>query len=260
MGESPSRSTSWLQSRQPRLRRAYAPYTGACNRDVDNSRIMRTALLCLALLIASPLAAESYVTSLPKGRVKADVMQPATSPRAAELSAKLQSAIQGNREAWVADAQKTPADERVAWDDRLGVTREEYAELQRELGDVRLTKASEADLEFVHAADGRVIMRASLPELAGIVFDGNNDVVDTPFGRATERSEVVGSGEQRATGSWSGVQWTLDAPGKTPMTGTTVRIAIGRLIEDGRGILVYEAKSMEPGKVPQRASYVLVFD
>jgi len=221
---------------------------------------MRTALLCLALLIASPLAAESYVTSLPNGRVKADVMQPATSPRAAELSAKLQSAILEDREARPADARKAQAEERVTWNERLGVTRDEYAELQREMGDVRLAKASEADLEFVHASDGRVMLRASLPELSGIVFDGNNDFVETPFGRATERSEVVASGEQRATGSWSGMRWTLDAPGETALTGTTVNLAIGRLVEDGRGILIYEAKSIETGKAPRRVSYVLVFD
>jgi hypothetical protein len=227
---------------------------------MDNPPIMRTTLLALVLFTAHTLAAgQSSVAALSTGKIKADVMQPATSPRAAELSAKLQSAIRTDREAWASDVRKPQEEDRLAWNERLGLTRDEHAELQRELGQMQLAKASEAVIEFVRAADGRVMLSASLPELSGIVFDVDNDAVDTPFGRATQRTDVIGSDAQSGAGRWNGAQWTLDAPGDTPLTGTTVRIALGTLLEDGRGILIYEAKKLEPGQMPRRASHVLVF-
>lgn len=51
----------------------------------------------------------------------------------------------------------------------------------------------------------------------------------------------------------------LEAPGDTFGTGTSITFAIGRLLDDGRGVLMYEAKKIEAGQVPRRASYVLVF-
>lgn len=208
---------------------------------------MRTALLSLFLLAASPLiAGEWYVSALPAGKIKVDVMRPAASPRAAELTAKMEAAIRGNRETRTADVH--------AAHERFGLTGAEYAELQRLNGAAMLAKAGEVELEFVHSADGRVMLRAdsSLPELSGIVFDVANDAIDTPFGRATERSEVTQD-------AWSGVQWKLDTVGETLGSGATIRLALGQLREDGRGILYYEAKKVEDGQVPRRANYVLVF-
>jgi hypothetical protein len=188
-------------------------------------------------------------------------MKTATAPRAAELSAKLQAAVQDDREQWLEEVKKPQTEERLAWNERLGLTREEHAELQRLGSDVTLVKEAEAEIEFVRTSDGRIVLQpdSSLSELAGIVIDVENDAVDTPFGRTTERSDVIAQEDPRVGGSWNGVQWKLEAPGKTFGTGTSVKLAIGHLIYDGRGVLAYDAKSIEDGKPPQRASRVLVF-
>ena len=225
--------------------------------------IMRTALLSFALFLASPLAAasSSYVSALPSGRIKVEVMQAVTAPRAAELTAKLQSAVQGDREQWIADLRQPQTDERLGWNERLGLTREERDELHT-LGDkVAYVKTGEAELELVRSKDGRVMLLpdSSLPELNGIVIDTENDAADTPFGRTTERTTVIASDDLRDVGSWNGEQWTLEAPGKTPGTGTFVKLSLGQLIFDGRGILTYEAKQVAEGEIPRRASLVLVF-
>jgi hypothetical protein len=223
---------------------------------------MKTALLSFALLVVNAFAARaSDLSSLPVGKIKVDVMEAVTAPRAAELSAKLQAAAQGDREQWLEDVKKAPADERLRWNERLGLTREEHAELQRRGSEVTLVKAAEAEIEFVRTSDGRIVLQpdSSLPELAGIVIDVDDDVVHTPFGRTTERSDVIGGEEQRLGGSWNGVQWKLEAPGKTLGTGTTVKLALGHLVYDGRGVLAYEAKSVEEGQPPRREHRVLVF-
>lgn len=209
-----------------------------------------------------PLAAgSSYVSALPAGKIKVDVLQAVSSPRATELSAKLQSAVQDDREQWIANARESQPEERLAWNERLGLTKAERDELHR-LGDkVAYVKAGEAEIQLVHSKDGRVMIvaDASLSELNGIVIDTENDVVDTPFGRTTERKMVVANNDLTDVGTFNGEQWTLDAPGKMPGTGTTVKLAVGSLIYDGRAIISYEAKKIEDGAVPQRASRVLVF-
>jgi hypothetical protein len=224
--------------------------------------MMRTTLLSLALLVATPLAAgSSYVSALPAGKIKVDVMQAVSSPRATELTAKLQSAMQYDREQWIADVRDKQPEERLAWNERLGLTKEERDELHR-LGDkVAYVKSGEAEIELVHSKDGRVMLVAdsSLPELNGIIIDAENDVVETPFGRTTERTTVVASDDLKDVGSFNGEQWKLEAPGKTPGTGTFVKLVVGQLIFDGRAILSYEAKKIEEGEVPRRASQVLVF-
>jgi hypothetical protein len=222
---------------------------------------MRTALLSFVLLALNALTASaSDISSLPAGRIKVDVMNAVTAPRAAELTAKLQNAIQTDREQWLSDVQKKQSEERLVWDERLGLTGAEHDELQRLGGAVTLVKGAEAEIEFVRTADGRVVLRpdASLPELAGIVIDVDNDFVETPFGRTTERADVIAKEDPRV-GSWNGVQWKLEAPGEKLGTGTSVSLAIGHLIYDGRGILMYDAKSVEEGQPPRRANRVLVF-
>ncbi|HEX7807656.1 MAG TPA: hypothetical protein VF608_02995 [Thermoanaerobaculia bacterium] len=215
---------------------------------------MRTALLCLALFAATSVAAsESYVSSLPVGRVKVDVMRTVTAPRAAELTAKLQAAVQADGEQWREEAQSAKADERLSWNERLGLTREENEELQRSAAEVTLVKMAEAEVEFVRTADGRLVLQpdSSLPELAGVVIDLNHDAIDTPFGRTTERADIVAS-------AWSGVQWKLEVEGDELSAGTSVKLAIGRTEDDGRVILNYDAKQVDGNHMPRRASCVIV--
>ena len=223
---------------------------------------MRTALLSVVLAVTNTLAASaSDISDLPAGRIKVEVMKAVTAPRAAELSAKLQAAAQADREQWLEDVKKASDGERLGWNERLGLTREEHAELQRLGSEVTLVKDLEAELEFVRTSDGRIVLQpdASLPELAGIVIDVENDAVETPFGRLTERSDVIAREDARVGGSWIGVQWKREAPGKMLGTGTSVELAIGHLVYDGRGVLAYEARSVEEGQPPRRASRVLVF-
>jgi hypothetical protein len=222
---------------------------------------MRTALLCLALFAATSVAAsESYVSALPVGRIKVDVMKTVTVLRAAELTAKLQAAVQADSEQWLADAQSAKSDERLAWNERLGLTREENEELQLTAGEVTLVKTAEAEIEFVRTADGRLILQpdSSLPELAGVVIDLNHDAIDTPFGRITERADITSGDDRRAPNAWSGVQWKLEVAGDELSAGTSVKLAIGRIEDDGRVILNYDAKQVDGNHMPRRASCVIV--
>lgn len=223
---------------------------------------MRNLLFSLLLLPALSLAAESpYLTALPAGKIKVEVMQPAVSQRGAELTARLIASVEKNREWWMAHVEKAPPGEPLPWDERMGLTRAEYDELQKAASEARLEKTSEAELEFDRSAAGKIVIRpdASLPELDGIVIELKNDVVDTPFGRAAGSSAVTANDGQKATGPWNGVQWKLDSTGEVAGSGTMVRFAIGKLAADGRGLLYYDAREVKPGGERREATRVLIF-
>jgi hypothetical protein len=227
---------------------------------------MRTALLSLALLTATPLVAStsSSLGALPAGRIKVDVVKTVAAPRANELSAKLQSLITTEPARMQVSAQGV-AEEREPWEQRLAMsdprsfTREEQADAQHP-NDLALEKTGEAVIEIVRTADGRMMLQSdgSMPELSGIILDVANDTVETPFGRTNETAEVVSNADRFAPGAWSGTQWQLDAPGELPSSGTSIKFAIGRLSDD-RVVLKYQAKHVEEGKAPYLANYTLVF-
>jgi hypothetical protein len=229
--------------------------------------IMRTALLTLALLASTPLAASSsYLAALPAGRIKVDVMKTVTAPQPAALTAeKLHSLISGDGGQWQVSAQSDEAVQLEPWEQRLAMTdprniaRQEQQELRQSAGEATLEKTGEAVIEVVPTADGRLMLQAdaSLPELSGIILDVVNDTVETPFGRTTDVAEVSTNPDRFAPGAWSGTQWQLDAPGEGPSTGTSIKFAIGRLSDD-RTVLKYEAKQVEDGKMPRRANYLIV--
>ncbi len=188
-------------------------------------------------------------------------MQPMASPRAAELTAKLQASASANREWWASHVKKAEPGKPLPWDERLGLTLEEYDELQRVFRETRLTKMGEAELEFVKSDDGRIALHggASLPELDGIVIDTKNDFVDTPFGRAAARSLITANDEQRATGPWNGIQWRSESINATSGTGTIVKLALGRLTRDGRAILYYDGRDITLDGTGRQASRIIVF-
>ncbi|HEX6096761.1 MAG TPA: hypothetical protein VF432_10595 [Thermoanaerobaculia bacterium] len=230
---------------------------------------MRTALLALALLASTPLAASSsHLAGLPAGRIKVDVMKTVTAPQPTELTAeKLHSLISGERGGWQVSAQSGEAVQLEAWEQRLAMTvpprsssgSSGSSELLGRASEMVFEKTGEAVIELVPTADGRMMLQAdaSLPELSGIVLDVVNDTVETPFGRTTEVAEVSTNPDRFAPGAWSGTQWQLDAPGDGPSLGTSIKFAIGRLADD-RTVLKYEAKQVEDGKMPRRANYLIV--
>ena len=222
---------------------------------------MRTLLAILFLITSTASAETTFTSSLPSGKVKVDVMQLMGSPRLNELTTKLQTAVQQNKDWWMAHVQKAKPGEALPWDARLGLTRSEYEEFLKSSRDVQLGKAREAEIEFARSPDGRITVRAdsSLPELEGIVINVKNDFVETPFGRTNTRSDITASEEQRTTGPWTGVQWKLESLGETPGTGTIVKFALGKLTRDGRGILYYDAKEIKPGPTGRKASRIIVF-
>ncbi len=200
---------------------------------------------------------------LPRGTVRAEVLGMQVPPRLGQLMAKMQTAAAGDAqwfEAYVKEHGKPG--EPLPYDPRLGLTEAEYRELVGLAEQMQLQPVAQTDLSFRRERDGRWVVDggSGAPELTGIVIDVARDQVETPLGVATQRRAVTPAPEQRAAGPWSGVQWTHSQADPSTRSGTVIAFALGRLQEDGRGVLYYEARQVEGGQMRRQNQIVLRYN
>ena len=100
--------------------------------------------------------------------------------------------------------------------------------------------------------------------IAGIELDLKKDEVRTPMGIASVRSSIARDAKgQAATGPWGGVQWKLEpkidaGADLQTMSVTSIRFYLRRL-DNGDGILYYNARKIESGVEVARVLTVLYY-
>jgi len=175
----------------------------------------------------------------------------------------MQAAVRKDRE-WFMDYVMTHAKSApgkpLPYDQRLGLTPEEYAELLM-LGDQKfLVKNGTAELAVT--SDGHRVSidgGTALPELHGVHLDIDTDKVTTPFGETTTHKTIKASDGQELTGPWNGLQWKLEKGSERTSEVTIVRLCLGRLVKSSRGITYYEVKCTGP-EANKAVTYILQYD
>jgi hypothetical protein len=195
---------------------------------------------------------------LPADGADVDVMRLTASPREQELAAKLQRAVAQDPVWWKGHVAKAKIGEPLAYDARLGLTREEYAEYQTLTMGLARQKVIKAT---VTRTGGRVTLRFGdqLPDMPELVLDAAAGSVATPMGVAAERSTIVATEDQKVTGPWSGVQWRAQEIDDKRGTKLFLKVAIGKRTRDGRGLLYYDARRVTPAGREQ-VTQILLYD
>lgn len=255
--------------------------SSSCERSCNKMRILALFLPLAAVLLASSGCHEGTEVSAPSvildakflgprevlwsGPRVVDVMQTAAPPRFVELSNKMQQAIKEKPQWWLDAVANAKPGEPLPYDERLGMSEQEWEEwiqlgesmtlVKKEQATVRIKKQG----EDVYVLDGG----DTLPHLTGIEIDLKEDVVRTPFGVAAERSQIDAP-ETTLPGKWSGVQWKLEELGKSSLTGTIVKFGVGTVAATGRELLYYNVKhvteeGLREGR-PTRIRYELLYD
>jgi hypothetical protein len=181
-------------------------------------------------------------------------------PRLEELMKRLQEAAAKDPDWWLAHIQKAKKGEPLPYDERLGLTKAEYEEMSDLDKKMTLGKVKTAKVRVSREGQRSVLSFGDeLPGLKEVVLDLKADTVTTSFGVTTDRSEIKASEGQKATGPWDGIQWKLQKFEEQPMRATSVKFALGKLKESGRGILYYDVKQIGE-KSKNVFYYVLVYD
>ncbi len=107
-------------------------------------RFIRILTLVGAVAAESAVAAGDVVALLPKGATTADVMTLAPSARFQELTIRFREAVSRDPGWFNAFAAKAPAGQPLPYDEKLGISEQEYGELQALSKTQKLTKIQEA--------------------------------------------------------------------------------------------------------------------
>jgi hypothetical protein len=193
-----------------------------------------------------------------EGRLTVDIMQIVGPPRLIEFGQRIQQAVRANPDWWLQQVENRTLGEPLPYDPRLGLSKAEYDEFLAMK--MATQKKAEATLVVTKKEDNVYVFDGgrALPDFTGIEIDLKNDVVRTPFGVLTERSEIDAS-KDSALGAWVGTQWKTEKLDVNGITGTVAKLAVGKLKPSDRGVIYYDVKNVSlDGKI--RISHVLNYD
>jgi len=199
-------------------------------------------------------------TVITEGSLLVDVMQLVPPRRAIELTKRLQEAARQNPEWFLEHVSRAEPGKPLPYDSRLGLSELEYKEFLALAKEWTTQKTAEAMLLVSSGGNDVYVLDGgqALPDLTGIEIDLQHDLVRTPFGTTTERSEIHAP-EHSALGAGDGVQWRLDVPGPDVIPDRVVNLALGRLKRSGRCVLYYDVKKFGSDGL-KRITYTLYYD
>lgn len=207
--------------------------------------------------------ADSTQSLIPVGTVRATSMDLVAPPRLQELMRRFQATAQRDPQWWMeyVKANARPG-EPLPYHPNLGLSEAEYREMLGMSDEMRLAPVGEGELTVRTEGDSRYVLDGgrAFPDLTGIAIDLARNRVETPLGVLTPGDPIEPSPGQAATGPWHGVRWELEDFDPDAMTGTVVKLSLGRLEESGRGILHYDARRMADGKLQTRVVRVLTYE
>jgi hypothetical protein len=202
-------------------------------------------LMLLLVLYAASMHAQTNLSFeikklLPAGKCNVDVMDVAYPKRFLELTEKLQASIVTNRNWWIDDVKKASPGEPLAYDPKLGMTKEEYAEYLS-LGEQRkMEKVRSAIIQVeTNANSFKFDGGPTLPDLTGVEIDLNNLTIVTPFAVLKNPSPEVSSGGP-GLGAYSGYQWHFESGDIDKGNITTTSFLVGRLKPGEKKFIYYK--------------------
>lgn len=195
---------------------------------------------------------------LPQREIEAEVLELWTPPRLAEITARLQRAIQADPAWWRSHSQQAQPGQPVPYDARMGITQDEYTSMLAMADSMQMRPRATFRLRLQTTPTGwRFPTDAAIPALASVEIDTVADVVRTPFGALPARGAIQPSAAQKATGPWGGPQWKTDALAPGTTSGTIGAFAVGRLEASGQTLVYFDAREIADGKVTGRSTTML---
>lgn len=182
---------------------------------------------------------------LPADATIVDVMELRAPARMVELTKKMQEAVAKDPDWWRSHLAKAKPGEPLSYDVRTGWTKSEYEDFLSLRSKMTVVKVNTAKVR-VKRDEHQVVISfgEQLSEFGEVVLDTKSDTVTTPFGVAGTRIQISATEKQQATGPWEGIQWKLERVDEESGISTLIKFSLGKLKDNGRGILVYDAKQI----------------
>lgn len=191
---------------------------------------------------------------LPRGKVRAEVLQIAAPARLVELTGKLKKAAQENPGTFIGQILQRKPGEPLPYDPKFGITEKEYKEYLDLSGQMILQKVGDADLTIT-VGPNDVYTIAGLPNVPAMQIDASKMVVKVAEGGVSQPDEVMPTKEQTLTGPLYCYSWRsglLDA-----LAGSQIKIMLGQVVESKQVVMQVRIKSLEENRY--KADYLVRF-
>jgi hypothetical protein len=195
---------------------------------------------------------------LPKGTATVEVLELWAPPRLNELRLQLQRAAQADPAWWREHVRRAQPGQPLPYDRRLGVTEAEYQELLRLSDSVQMRPVRTETIAIEPIAAGwRFGAATTVSALRGLEIDTLKNEVRSEFGVLPAGPPITPGPAQRATGSWGGPRWELEAVDSLTQSATRASFAAGKLQASGHTVIYFNAQRVAGGQLTRRESLFL---
>lgn len=224
-----------------------------------------SVLVCTASLHAQ--AAPKFLAELmrPDTPVRAEIVVPAMPPELDKYVAKVMEAAKKNPEWFKEHSKNSKPGVPVPYDQRLGLTKEEYDEYmklwsKRELRPVEpMVMILKGDKEGRWMFMTQTLQGKSLPSvLATLKYDSKDDTFHSPNG-TLKRIADVNADANSTLGAWSGQEWRYLE--ETSLATTKENVALGKTGDGKHALLIYSFQEVSPqgSELGEKRQFVIRF-
>jgi hypothetical protein len=196
---------------------------------------------------------------LPDSKVKADIMDGVLkNPRQVELANKFQLAIKENYD-WFLEYMKTvPEGEPMPYNEKLGLTKDEYTELMGFMNNVEVVSSGKEDI-VIEVKDDFIRFKShnKLADLDSLLIDLKNNIVTfgkykMPFADTLH----VETDKNGLKSKWNGYSWKFEEPKDLDINAfkdissiqmIQYQFTIGRLEKNGKTYMSLKGREVEDG-------------
>ncbi|MGM9945511.1 MAG: hypothetical protein ACI33M_11240 [Lysinibacillus sp.] len=190
-----------------------------------------------------------------EGTYRADVMAIGLSADlnkdAEEITNKMQASLVKN-EAWYLETLATLAEGEIfPYDEKLGVTEEEYKFLLELDQHLQLGKVGESEITITQVDEQVIIQNPSSTIIKELTISADESVLQSDFGELIYVEEIIASDAQKITGKWNGHFYQMGGEN----TEQVLQISMGQL-EDNQKKIIY-IKLFEEGQ--EKGEEIFIF-
>jgi hypothetical protein len=201
----------------------------------------------LALVAPAALAAEApkvladYL--IPNTLIKGEVVVVVPPKELDKYIAKVEEAARKDRDWFLEHAKNGKPGVPLPFDERLGLTKEEYDEYLKLWGKREFKGIEAVPIRLSAGSDGRwsIIVGGRAQTLSTLKFDPKADVFKSPNGEL-KRIEDVSADANSTLGAWTGHEWKFEE--KTGLGTIKENFAIGKTGDKKFGLLVYRLQEV----------------
>jgi len=185
-----------------------------------------------------------------------------------DITIKYKTNIEKNKE-WFNDyISEHVNDEELPWDEKFGISKEEYDEMISSADKMTMVKKGSAVISIVKESDGKFMLESNedLQYLSEIKIDTINNYLITEMGVFKHKGKIKASDDQKISGRWNGDSWILEFEEikdinsiDSSKTYGTINIAVGQLEKTNQMIIYYKERVIYQGN-SYKGEEIVVFD